>query len=63
LHRNVAIDALARETECQPTNARLLDGQQGPSRSQGAEEPYGLLDTNWSGYAYKPLLDDLRSIM
>ncbi|GBF94600.1 endoglucanase e1 [Raphidocelis subcapitata] len=39
-----------------------LDGQQGPSRSQGAEETYGLLNTDWSGYAYPPLVEELRKI-
>jgi len=40
-----------------------LDGQQGPSRTLGAEETYGLLNTAWNGYAYKPLLEQLWSLM
>jgi hypothetical protein len=36
-----------------------LDGQKGPSRTQGAEETYGLLNTAWNGFAYKPLIDQL----
>jgi hypothetical protein len=40
-----------------------LDGQQGPSRQQGLEEIYGLLNTTWNGWAYPPLMEQLRSIM
>lgn len=40
-----------------------LDGQQGPSRAQGSEETYGLLNTTWDGWAYLPLLQQLQAIM
>eukprot|EP00775_Hariotina_reticulata_P004022 gene4022-4270_t len=40
-----------------------LDGQMGPSREWKGEETYGILNTTWSGFAYQPLLDVLRTIM
>lgn len=39
-----------------------VDGQQGPSRSWRAEETYGLLNTSWNGWAFRPLLEALRAI-
>jgi hypothetical protein len=40
-----------------------LDGQKGPSREWKEEETYGILNTTWSGFAYQPLLDVLKTIM
>lgn len=40
-----------------------LDGQQGPSRKQGAVETYGLLNATWDGWAYPPLLEQLQALM
>lgn len=39
-----------------------LDGQQGPSRTQGAVETYGLLNTTWDGWTFQPLIDHLRKL-
>ena len=39
-----------------------LDGQQGPSRTLGADESYGLLNATWDGWAYPPLLEQLRAL-
>jgi hypothetical protein len=40
-----------------------LDGTQGPSRQQGQEEAYGLLNATWDGFAYQPLIDQLWGLM
>lgn len=40
-----------------------LDGQMGPSREWKGEETYGILNTTWSGFAYQPLLDVLKTVM
>jgi hypothetical protein len=39
-----------------------LDRQQGPSRTQGAEETYGLLNTTWDGFSYQPLIDHKKAL-
>jgi hypothetical protein len=39
-----------------------LDGQQGPSRTQGSEETYGLLNMTWSEFAYTPLIQELAKL-
>jgi hypothetical protein len=41
---------------------RPLDGTQGPSRSRGALETYGLLNTTWDGFSHPRLLATLRSL-
>lgn len=41
----------------------LLDGQQGASRILGREEPFGVLNASWDGWAYPPLLQQLQSLM
>jgi hypothetical protein len=40
-----------------------LDGQQGPSRKVGKVEPYGLLNSSWNGWAYRPLMGQLWGLM
>eukprot|EP00775_Hariotina_reticulata_P004023 gene4023-4271_t len=40
-----------------------LDGQEGPSRDFGKEEPYGVLNQNWDDFANPVLIEELQKLM